>query len=77
MRITAREAKELSDNKYPELLVVCQRIKADATAGFTQNVFSKLRQETKNWLESNGYELKDEGEFTTVSWLTPSDQNLP
>ncbi len=71
MRIKASDARELSDKKgkADELDIVCSKILTNAIEGRSQVYFyPAVKEETKQWLELNGYEVESKEHFTTVRW---------
>lgn len=83
MAITAEEAKKLSQkckSSPPssfdqQLIFISQRIEKTALRGlekaqFLPTEFSPaLLPETKQWLESNGFEIEIAGTITIIGWV--------
>ena len=83
MAITAEEAKRLSQKcKFnppsafdQQLTFICQRIEKSALRGFEKAQFlptefsPALLPETKQWLESKGFEVETFGTVTIISWV--------
>lgn len=69
MRITAKQAKRLSfGNQDLELDAICAKIYFLASVCQTSAVFTAMENNSKDWLELNGFTVTERENSYLVTW---------